>query len=344
MVQINGIAIEGEFVKSYLPKEIDLFVSSVGWEERCPIGWNLLKSNGINVKKKVIFFYDEVINSTSNFGESSTCEKNIAFFKSIFDFAETDDCLFVKMLDESTGLTSFQHFVENIYGNDITKISIVFDFSVMVKPYFFILLKLLITHKKIKKIYLLYTEPKTYVIKKLNFEQLDGAYFTRGSYAPPMDMLSFSGSQDCLKSDLLVILLGFEGERAKEVANEINPDVTIPINGFPSYRPEFKDISLLLNDEILKESQIVRNLRYSPSNNPFETKQELMLIHKEREHNYNISLAPLGPKPMALGCCLFVLENPECRVVYPYPMEYNSKASKGYDKRWLYIIEFNHDS
>jgi hypothetical protein len=189
----------------------------------------------------------------------------------------------------------------------------------------------------------LYTEPKTYVGKKLNFEEPDEAYFTRGSFTPPKDMLSFSGVRDSSKDDALVILLGFEGQRAKEVTNEINPEVTIPINGFPSYRPEFKDKSLLLNDEILKEIQISKNLRYAPSNNPFETKNELVLINQERKRRYNISIAPLGSKPMALGCCLFVLENPECRVVYPYPMEYNSKSSTGYEKTWLYIIEFDYD-
>jgi hypothetical protein len=343
MVQINGITIEEEFMKSYLPQTVDIFVSSIGWEERCPVGWNLLVTSGIIVKRKVIFFYDEVINRRELFEGSDTRERNIAYFKSVFDFNDDDKSLFVQMLDETTGLGSFQDFIENEY-RDIDQLSIIFDFSIMVKPYFFILLNLLCLHKKIKKIFFLYTEPKTYVIKKINFEQRDETYFTRGSYTPPKDMLSFSGWQDCLKDDALVILLGFEGQRAKEVTNEVNPEVTIPINGFPSYRPEFKDISLLLNDEILKESQIVKNLHYAPSNDPFETKNELTLIYNERKKRYNISLAPLGSKPMALGCCLFVLENPECRVVYPYPREYNSKSSRGYGKTWLYIIEFDYDS
>jgi len=341
MVKIYGISIEGELINDYLPQDIDIFISSIGWEERCPVGWNLLKTNGIKVKRKIVFFYDEVINRRESFDGSDTREQNIAHFKSIFDFTDSDISLFVEMLDESTGLRSFNDLIEKEY-DDIDQFSIIFDFSVMVKPYFFILLKLM-NNKKIRKIYLLYTEPKTYVVKKLNFEHLKEAYFTRGNYTPPRDMLSFSGCQNCLKEDALVILLGFEGQRAKEVTNEINPEVTIPINGFPSYRPEFKDISLLLNDEILKESQIVKNLQYAPSNNPFETKHEISLIYKERKNRYNISLAPLGPKPMALGCCLFVLENPECRVVYPYPMEYNSKSSLGYEKTWLYIIEFDHE-
>jgi hypothetical protein len=341
MVRIEGITIEAEYIKSYMPPKIDIFISSIGWEERCPIGWNLLKANGISVNRKIIFFYNEVLDKRESFDRIYTREENIALFSTMFDVDKNDALLFVKMLDESTGLRIFQEYLEDNYP-EISEMSIAFDFSVMVKPYFFILLKLLSIHKKIKKIFLLYTEPKTYVVKKINFEKLDNAYFTKGSNTPPKDMLSFSGSLDSLKADVLVILLGFEGQRAKEVANEINPEVIIPINGFPSYRPEFKDISILLNDEILKETEISKNLRYSPSNNPFETKNELISIYRNRCKRYNISIAPLGPKPMALGCCLFVLENPECRIVYPYPQEYNPKASNGYERSWIFLIEFNY--
>ncbi|MDO8873585.1 MAG: hypothetical protein Q7V05_12790 [Methanoregula sp.] len=341
MVRIEGIPIEAEYFKSYIPSKIDIFISSIGWEERCPIAWNQIKENKINVERKIIFFYNEVLDKKDPFKGTDCREKNITEFSSMFDLNEKDSKLFVQMLDESTGLKKFQDLLENQYPN-ISEMSIVFDFSVMVKPYFFILLKLLSIHKKVKKIFLLYTEPKTYVVKKINFEKLDDAYFTKGSNTPPKDMLSFSGCLDSLKADVLVILLGFEGQRAKEVTNEINPDVIIPINGFPSYRPEFKDISILLNDEILKETEISKNLQYAPSNNPFETKNELSSIYQNKKRKYNISIAPLGPKPMALGCCLFVLENPECRVVYPYPQEYNPKASNGYEKTWLFMIEFDY--
>ena len=341
MVRIEGIPIEAEYFKSYIPSKIDIFISSIGWEERCPIAWNQIKENKIEVERKIIFFYNEVLDKKDPFKGTNSREKNITEFSSMFDLNENDSKLFVQMLDESTGLKKFQDLLENKYP-DISEMSIVFDFSVMVKPYFFILLKLLSIHKKVKKIFLLYTEPKTYVVKKINFEKLDDAYFTKGSNTPPKDMLSFSGSLDSLKADALVILLGFEGQRAKEITNEINPDVIIPINGFPSYRPEFKDISILLNDEILKETEISKNLQYAPSNNPFETKNELVSIYQNKKRKYNISIAPLGPKPMALGCCLFVLENPECRVVYPYPQEYNPKASSGYEKTWLFMIEFDY--
>jgi len=34
------------------------------------------------------------------------------------------------------------------------------------------------------------------------------------------------------------------------------------------------------------------------------------------------------------------LEHRECRIVYPYPLEYIIKSSTGFGKSWLYIVEF----
>ncbi len=249
------------------------------------------------MKKKVLFFFNEVVDRKESFEDNVTRSRNIAYFNSIFDFNENDKQLFVKMMDESTGLESFMEFIDSEY-KDLDQLSIILDFSVMVKPYFFILLKFLIVYKRIKKIFLLYTEPKTYDIQK---KQHDDPYFTRGSNTPPKDMLSFSGCQNSTKDDALIILLGGEGQRAKEVTNEINPEVTIPINGFPSYRPEFKDICLLLNDEILKESQTVKNLSYAPFNDPFETRNELIQIYKERKKRYNISVHSIKYQTNGIG-------------------------------------------
>jgi len=138
-------------------------------------------------------------------------------------------------------------------------------------------------------------------------------------------------------------LLGFEGERAIQVVNAADPDITIPINGFPSYKPEFKDISLLLNEELLREIEIFKKLKYAPANDPFETKKVFEEIFQQYSNKYNFSFAPIGTKPMAIGSCLFALEHLECRVIYPYPSEYNLKSSKGCGSTWIYVLNIIDD-
>ena len=71
---------------------------------------------------------------------------------------------------------------------------------------------------------------------------------------------------------------------------------------------------------------IFKNLRFAPAYDPFETKHTLDEIYYECSNDYNISIAPLGSKPMALGAGFFALEHDDCRIIYPYPQEYFPKS------------------
>jgi hypothetical protein len=41
---------------------------------------------------------------------------------------------------------------------------------------------------------------------------------------------------------------------------------------------------------------------------------------------------------MALGACLFALHNPEVRVIYPLPEEYDDKYSEQCWNSWVYKL------
>lgn len=241
------------------------------------------------------------------------------------------------MYEEVSGLREFEKCLDSTFPKLENKI-VVIDFSVMVKPYIFVLLKYFLYKREKRRIHLLYTEPMYYPKWRTKVLSGENDSFTRGTIKTG-EIPSFSGSRDLTKKTALIVLLGFEGERAVEVANAVDPDITIPINGFPAYRPEFKDISIISNEELLREPEIFKNLRYAPANDPFETENVIESIYLEYSERYNISIAPLGTKPMALGSCLFALQCPDCRIIYPYPREYNLKASKGYGKTWVYSLE-----
>jgi hypothetical protein len=203
--------------------------------------------------------------------------------------------------------------------------NILIDFSVMVKPYFFLLTKHL-SRLKTNRMGFLYTEPEGYNT------------LTRGTIAN-RDVPGFSGKRVLAKKDALAIILGFEGNRGIAVNNEINAEMTIPINGFPSFQPRFKDISIMRNKELLMDEEIFKNLKYAPANDPFATKDVLDELYDEYSTDYNMTIAPLGSKPMALGSCFFATEHEDCRIIYSYPREYFPKSSKGYRNSWLYVAE-----
>lgn len=331
MINISGFFEKADNLDQFIKLDNCIFISGISSEERCPRGWTILKEKGINVEKKIIFYFNEVINESQNDIFNNEAEK---IFDDLFDIKSTDSKLFVDIYDEMMGLEEFKQVFENYEGAENKKI--VLDMSVMVKPYIFILLKYLISIKKIKELYIMYTEPKSYHKSKLEMFSASNNHFTKGTINTG-EIPSYSGNQDLDKRKALIILLGFEGERPLEVLNAINPDITIPVNGFPAYRPEFKDGSLILNDELLKEPDVFNNLMYAPANDPFETEKVLEEILSKHTNEYNMSIAPLGTKPMALGSCFFALEHPICRIIYPYPLKYNFKYSKGYGTTWVYL-------
>lgn len=328
MINTTGLIERAEALDLYVDSEVDLFISGISLEDRCPRGWEVLKSKGINAKIKIIFYFNEVI-------KSSLGQVN---FDKLFELQSKDHKLRVKIYDEISGLMEFEKSLRDI-SPEFKFEKVVVDFSVMIKPYTFILLKYLSDILDLERIYLLYTEPASYHKSRAKIVPDGSNYFTKGSIKTG-EIPSYSGSKDLSKKKALIVLLGFEGERAVEVVRAVESDITIPINGFPAYRPEFKDISIVSNEELLWESEIFKNLDYAPANDPFETKKVLEKIYSQYSDRYNISVAPLGTKPMALGSCLFALQHKDCRIIYPYPTEYNLKSSKGCGATWVYIVNF----
>lgn len=332
MININGFIEEAEAIDQYVDSEIDLFIGGISLEDRCPRGWNILKEKGIKVKNKIILYFNEVIEGAKQKGMQNTEEH----FDYLFEMRATDHKLYVKIYDEMSGLMEFEKHLNEVF-REVKDKKIVIDFSIMIKPYLFILLKYLQYIKNIEKIYLLYTEPASYHKSKAKIAIKNVYNFTSGTINTK-EIPCYSGIKNLTKKMALIVLLGFEGIRTAEVVRAVEPDIVIPINGFPAYRPEFKDTSIISNEEILREPEIFKNLHYAPANDPFETKNVLEKIYSKYSDRYNISIVPLGTKPMALGSCLFALQHTDCRILYPYPIKYNPKVSKGWDTAWLYIV------
>ena len=337
MIKVEGFVEKGKVLGQYVNSTIDLFITGISLEERCPQGWQILKEKNLKIKNKVIFYFKEVIKGFKWKGIENPQE----YFDNLFDFGPGDCKLAVSLYDEITGLMELEKYLNESFP-ELKDEKVVIDFSIMSKPYIFILLKYLLYVRNMDRIYLLYTEPASYHKLRLkmvpkNTNQEDSEYFTKGTVRIG-EVPSYSGKIELTKKNALVVLLGFEGERAVQVFNEVNPDLTIPVNGFPAYRPEFKDISILSNEELLREPEIMKELMYAPANDPFETKNTLEEIYSKHSENYNISVSPLGTKPMAIGSCLFALEHSDIRIIYPYPIEYNIKSSKGFGETWNYIV------
>jgi hypothetical protein len=228
-------------------------------------------------------------------------------------------------------------FIKSLKDNGInlnnqSKVGI--DITSMNHPYFFVLIKYLKDWVKVKSVDIFYTEPDAYNIT----QGLLGEFKSTVGQLSAIPMPSYSSGTPSGKSTLLVIILGFDGPLSRFIYNSILPEKYVVINGFPSFLPKYRDLSILFNE--LLDKEIFDEMYHASADNPFETYNVLKKIY-EKYNNFEIHITAIGTKPMALGTCLFAIDYPKVNVVYPRPEKYSTRNSRGYAKAWWYRVEFN---
>jgi hypothetical protein len=294
---------------------LDFFILSSGSDSR---SYEVLsRSKSLSTTQVILFHFVERIKDLNN-NDSLFNYKNISFNK---------------IQEIQCEIKNPSSCLEEIIKNNFTPTSkIGIDISCFTKPYFYFLLKLLSTRFKIQTLFAFYTEPKSYLFQKGLFN----SFHTSSGPLSILEIPGYSGQENRGTKRKLVILLGFDGDLSKEINEDVSPIETVVVNGFPSYAPKFKDISLIANEKLVSDNSIV--ISYARANNPFEIYNLLQLIKDKGEGKIFLNVAPIGTKPMALGACLFALHNPDVRIVYPLPEFYENKYSDMSWNSWIYYL------
>lgn len=141
------------------------------------------------------------------------------------------------------------------------------------------------------------------------------------------------------RQSLFVPLLGFEGQRAMNVLNEIDPGParTVPVIGVPGYQIEFPAYTAYCNQDFFESTESHGRWRSAPASDPFAVKSVLAGIRRDYPDHY-MYIAPIGTRPHALGALLYVREEPElCEVLFDRPV--SRKGSRmGRGPSHLYCI------
>lgn len=297
--------------------ELDYFILSSGSDSRA---YEVLsRANfGPENKTKVIILHFNERTYNKNLNDSL-----FSFLRFGFSNLQQINC---EIRNPSTSLEGLE---QNEFSSS-KKIGI--DISCFTKPYFYFLIKLLKERFGVNNITIYYTEPKSYFFPKGLFN----AFHTSMGPLSIIEIPGYSGQESRSSRRKLVILLGFDGDLSKEINEDVSPNETIIVNGFPSYSPKFKDISLIANEKLVSDHNI--KVRYARANNPFDVYNVLDSIKKESNGETFMNIAPLGTKPMALGACLFALHHPDVRIVYPLPEQYEDKYSDNCWNSWIYKL------
>lgn len=239
------------------------------------------------------------------------------------------------VIDEDNPIPIINNIVQDIekYTELHTKPKIILDISTIVKWHLLILLKALDLKYTCEEVRFLYTEPEDYEIDL--FQPL--SFGIRQIFPIP----TYSGDYDFSKDSLLILLLGYEGDRALALLEEMDPADCLLLIGKPPYHDEWEGRTEEMNTGIIN---IVGNskIKYIHSRNPVIVAQQLRHILSKPEYSrYNHIISPLGTKPQTLGLFLYLSNNPPNTVlIYGAPLRHNEPFySRGIGKSW--ILPFN---
>ncbi len=207
---------------------------------------------------------------------------------------------------------------------------LVIDISVFTKRSLLMLWRWLEDIAAWDRVSIVYSEPEDYIVSKFipltfglkSLQQIPGA----------------PGVADCSRPVHLVLLLGYEGDQALAVYEQIQPMHTTLLIPSPPYRPEWQGRTEAFNQDLLSLTENEPRHKVDAIE-PEETTALLrrLLDTPPRRGLNAVIICPLGTKPQTLGVFEFLRESHDPpAIIYASPLRHNkSFFSHGIGSSWI---------
>jgi hypothetical protein len=302
-------------------KQIEVFIGCASFEDRCLGATNLL-SPGCRFDHAFLCVYDDASTARQTNLEAMTRLLKRHGPVTPIETSEANPARAIgDLVREVSSLT---------LGSDAR---VTVDISTLTKRHLLLLLQAMDDAGLWGSLRVLYTEPQDYVVD-MYLPMSVGIK----EVAP---IPGFTSLQPADKPVLLVIMLGYEGDRAMSLFQTIEPNETILIVPRPAYRTEWEGRTEQLNGQLIallgQES-----VAYADSRDPVEVKKSLeeVLCGRFSANAWTLVITPLGTKPQTLGLYLHWRERPNCStLVYAQPLRHNERYySVGSGPTWEFRL------
>lgn len=173
------------------------------------------------------------------------------------------------------------------------------------------------------EVYFCYTEPGAY--NKCNDTTgFDLKNITMGFEQIP----SLETLHDSMELSDWLVFLGFEGSRAMRIEEETSSyrRYTLPFICIPPMKPAWYNYAIEANSQFFElRVKDMDGVDFVSATNPFDTYQVLNRFKGKAEH---LIITPLGPKPVMLGCIMYVLENVDDMILFDNPFQDGSNTKE----------------
>jgi hypothetical protein len=297
----------------------DVFITCASFEDRTTAAVEKFDERYC-VTDAVIFKYDE---------KNRTNLRDLNFEKLSSILREHSTHLFPIICDHHDPLDGIYKFV-NLCKRapiELKNRNVTIDITTFTKQYLLVLFKS-IEKEEPRSVRLIYTEPEDYAVKwkkPLSYGLID-----------IVTVPTYGGNFYSDKENLLVLLLGYEGNRAYATWEKQSPHRTIVLVGKPSFKESWdgrvEEFNKALLLKLPKES-----VHYIPTLNPFEVARCLDDLIEEYKHDFNIAISTLGPKPQVVGSYLSLRKHPYVQAIYAIPKSHEEEYfSKKVGRTWEY--------
>lgn len=274
---------------------------------------------------------------TSHIFKSVSCEE-----KFIFDYNLLNQKYsLVRCVDFPINKDPFENYKDLTANliNDIDAINfkdkvVLIDSTGFKQPLLFYFLKVIHDYCRPKQLFLGYTEPLEYNFAN-PIESQDSFALTE-SFHGLSAIPGFLRKSSPEKNKFLIVFMGFEGNRFARIHDDYNIKDVFAFIGFPPFKTGWHYHSIESNQNILRNTNVLKRLKRITANEPFSAYKELESI-KEKYPDSELLIAPIGTKPHSIATCIFAIKHEDVRIVYDYP-EGKLYRTRGVETSIIYNI------
>lgn len=322
MIKIISIA----ELKTIQLQTYDLFVSFCGFEKRC---LSIIQNIPINlINKAIIFINNEAApESAQNLEQFKLLLNEKAAIKriSLFNPIEVADSIMEAVVNNCTGMDSPKLLV------DIT------SFTHEALLIFLAIAKQFMINARIEYVYCNAFEYAS------ESKEKQEQWLSRG-IREVRSVLGYAGDIKPSQETVLVMMVGYECERAWQVIDKISPEeLIITFNDVDGSTDQTNKGANQHHADLLRDlAAYYQNPKQFiiPSNNPFKTAQKLEEVITMVGSNSNIIIAPMNNKLATVGAGIVALKRPEIQICYAPAIYYNTSSySVEGDKCYMFSLD-----
>lgn len=305
--------------------KFDVLICSSSFENRCKIIPSIIQNQVKNIM--ICHYEDNYQKANENFSEL------LSYFKSP-----------VKVVFEKNNplmnIDNISNALHNIQINKKLTKRVLVDITTLTREMIFILIYFFKNVPPVNKnkVTFVYNPAEKYSIDK---ENISDKWLSKG-VRDIRSVLGYSGLFVPDKKLALILLVGFEQERAKKIIDTFEPSIVYL--GYASIEgaitKELQEINKKVFEE-LKNILTIDIVQFEFScKTPHETEEKVTEIIKSIKKEYNVVISGLNNKISSIGVAFAALENPEVQICYPTVNQYNFD-NYSISKDEIYLIDIN---